>query len=69
MNNCRNLDLVKGHKNSDSDTLISFGKFGEITVLMEQNVILTQNQVISTQWTLKGPQKLLKAQFFFKGQI
>ena len=39
-------------------TLIRFGKFGEITVLMEKNAILTQTQVISTQWTLKRPKKL-----------
>ena len=36
---------------------------------MEKNVILTQTQVISTQWTLKRTKKLLKAKFFFKGQI
>ena len=52
-----------------SDTLIRFGKFEEITVLMEKRVTLTQTQVISTQWTLKRPKKLLKAKFFFKGQI
>ena len=50
-------------------TLIRIGKFGEITVSMEKNVILTQTQVISTQWTLKRTKKLLKAKFFFKGQI
>ncbi len=50
-------------------TLIRFGKFEEITVLMEKRVTLTQTQVISTQWTLKRPKKLLKAKFFFKGQI
>ena len=38
-------------------TLIRFGKFGEITVLMEKNAILTQTQVISTQWTLKRTKK------------
>jgi hypothetical protein len=51
------------------NTLIRFGKFEEITVLMEKRVTLTQTQVISTQWTLKRPKKLLKAKFFFKGQI
>ena len=30
-----------------SPTLIRFGKFGEITVLMEEIVILTQTQMIS----------------------
>ena len=50
-------------------TLIRFVKFEEITVLMEKHVTLTQTQVISTQWTLKRPKKLLKAKFFFKGQI
>ena len=53
-------------------TLIRFGKFEEITVLMEKHVTLTQTQVISTQWTLKRPKKLLKAKFFsnakFEGQ-
>ena len=48
-----------------SPTLIRFGKFGEITVLMEEIVILTQTQVI-----LKTPKiLLLKAKIFFKGQI
>jgi hypothetical protein len=51
------------------NTLIRFGKFEEITVLMEKRVTLTQTQVISTQWTLKRPKKLLKAKNFFKGQI
>ena len=32
---------------------------------MEKYVILTQSQVISTQWTLKRPRKLLKANYFF----
>ena len=50
------------------DTLIRFGKFEEITVLMEKQVTLTQTQVISNQWTLKRPKKLLKAKFFFKVQ-
>ena len=31
---------------------------------MEKNIILTQTKVISTQWTLKRPKKLLKAKFF-----
>ena len=33
-----------------------------------KNVILTQTQVISTQWTLKRPKKLLKAKFFSKAK-
>ena len=41
----------------------------KITVIMEKNVNMTQTQVISTQWILKRPKKLLKAKFFFKGQI
>ena len=52
-----------------SDLLIRFGKFEEITVLMEKRVTLTQTQVISTQWTLKRPKKLLKAKFFSKAKF
>jgi hypothetical protein len=48
-------------------TLTRFGKFEEITVLMEKHVILTQTQVISTQWTLKRP-KIIKDQIFSKAK-
>jgi hypothetical protein len=50
-----------------SITLIRFGKFEEITVLMEKHVTLTQTQVISTQW--KKTQKIIKGQIFLKCQI
>jgi hypothetical protein len=56
------------HVQGPSYTLIRFGKFEEITVLMEKYVTLTQTQVISTQWTLKRPKKLLKAKFFSKAK-
>ena len=50
-------------------TLIRFDKFEEITVLMEKTCNFDSNLVISTQWTLKRPKKLLKAKFFSKAKF
>ena len=54
--------------------LIDIGRIFEISsfllaLMLEKHVILIQTQVISTQWTLKRPKKLLKAKFFSKAKF
>ena len=46
-------------------TLIRFGKFEEITVLMEKHVILTQTSDFNSV-DLKKAKKIIKGQIFFQ---
>ena len=49
-------------------TLIHFGKFEDVTVLIAKAFYFDSNLVISTQWTLKRPKRFVKAKFFSKAK-